>query len=257
MALQRWKLIIQYDGTNYCGWQVQPDGMPTVQEDIEKAIKKFCGQDIRITVAGRTDSGVHAHGQVCHFDLDYGDRKLTGFNLCKAINAHLRPAPVTILHAEKVDNDFHARFGAINKLYRYRMVIRSSPPVLDRDFVWHGRYPLDIEAMRLGAIHLMGTHDFTSFRDSECQAKSPIRTLDRLEIFHEKYDDFGGEHIWFELEAQSFLHHQCRNIIGTLTQVGRGKIKPTYVKNIIEAKDRAAAGMTAPASGLSLVRIDY
>tara|TARA_B100001750_G_scaffold228055_2_gene222207 strand:+ start:250 stop:1023 length:774 start_codon:yes stop_codon:yes gene_type:complete len=257
MAVTRWKLTIQYNGTDYCGWQLQPDGMPTVQEDIEAAIYKFCGQNIRITVAGRTDSGVHAHGQVAHFDLDYGDRRLTGFDLAKAINAHLRPKPVTILHAEAVDEKFNARFDAKNKLYRYRMVVRSAPPVMDADFVWHFRYNLDIAAMREGAKHLVGHHDFTSFRDSQCQAKSPVRTLDRIDIFEEPYDQFGGKHIWFELEAQSFLHHQCRNIVGTLVKVGKGRIDPLQVKDILDARDRTMAGMTAPASGLSLVSIDY
>ena len=257
MTVRRWKLTIQYDGTKYCGWQIQPDGMPTVQEDIETAIFKFCQQRIRITTAGRTDSGVHAHGQVVHFDLDYGDRQINGFELAKAINAHLRPAPVAIINAEEVSNNFNARFDAKNKLYRYRMVMRSAPPVIDLPFVWHLKYALDIDLMRKAAQQLLGTHDFTSFRDSECQAKNPVRTLDRLEIFEEAYDEFGGKHIWLELEAQSFLHHQCRNIVGTLVNVGKKKIKVEDIKNIIAAKDRAAAGVTAPASGLSLVKIDY
>lgn len=257
MTVQRWKITLQYDGTDYCGWQLQPDGMPTVQEDLENAIYKFCGQNIRVTVAGRTDSGVHAHGQVVHFDLDYGDRPLTGYGLTKALNAHLRPKPVAVMKAEKVSDDFHARFGAKNKLYRYRMVIRSAPPVLDRRFVWHHRYDLDLDNMRKAAAILLGTHDFTSFRDSECQAKSPLRTLDRIDIFEEIYDTFGGKHIIFELEAQSFLHHQCRNIIGTLVKIGKGHIKPDEMKSILEARDRTKAGMTAPACGLSLVRIDY
>jgi tRNA pseudouridine38-40 synthase len=254
--LIRWKLTIEYDGTGYCGWQRQ-DGLPTIQESIETAITKFCGQDIRITTAGRTDSGVHAHGQVCHFDLDYGTRELTDFDLAKAINAHLVPEPITILKAEKVADDFHARFGAIVKCYRYSLVTRPFRPVLDRNFVWHYRYPLNIEAMREGAKHLIGHHDFTSFRDSKCQAKSPIRTLQKLHIKNESYDCEGGMHIIFELEGQSFLHHQCRNIVGTLVQVGRGKIKPAEIKTILDAKDRTKAGMTAPPQGLSLISIAY
>ena len=257
MSVKRWKLTIQYDGTNYCGWQIQPDGMPTIQEDIETAIRKFSNQDIKITTAGRTDSGVHAHGQVAHFDMDMSARDYTGFEIAKAINAYLRPAPIAIVKAEKADADFNARFDAKNKLYRYRMVVRSAPPVIDRTQVWHFKYKLDIDAMRDAAKHLIGTHDFTSFRDSECQAKNPVRTLERLEIFEKDYDDFGGKHIWFELEAQSFLHHQCRNIVGTLVNVGKGKTKASAIPQMIAAKDRAAAGITAPAGGLSLVRIYY
>ena len=252
-----WKITIQYDGTDYAGWQRQPEGIPSIQESIETAITKFCGRDIPITAAGRTDAGVHAHGQVAHFDLDYGDRSLNGFDLAKAINAHLRPQPIAIVTAEETDSEFHARFDARNKLYRYRMVIRSAPPVMDGSYVWHYKYDLDVGAMREGAKYLLGHHDFTSFRDAQCQAKSPMRTLDRLDIFEDAYDDHGGRQIWFELEAQSFLHHQCRNIVGTLVDVGRGKISPDDVKIILQAKNRPAAGMTAPASGLSLVRIDY
>lgn len=257
MTVNRWKLTIQYDGTDYCGWQRQPDGIPSVQQDIEEAITKFCGQDIRITVAGRTDAGVHAHGQVAHFDLDYGDRAISPFELAKAINAHLRPAPVSVIHAEIVDPDFNARFDATNKLYRYRMVIRSAPPVMDTRFVWHYKHALNADLMREAASHLLGHHDFTSFRDSQCQAKTPMRTLDRVDIYTQTYDPYGGVHLYFELEAQSFLHHQCRNIVGTLVDVGKGKTTPAEVKAILDAKDRTKAGPTAPASGLSLVRIDY
>ena len=257
MSLKRWKIIIEYDGTNYHGWQRQKDGVASIQQSIETAIYKFCGQDIGITAAGRTDAGVHAHGQVAHFDLDYGDRSLTGYELAKAVNAHLKPQPISVIHAEEVDSEFHARFGAINKLYRYRMVTRAAPPAHDASHVWHFKHALDIEAMRLGALHLMGHHDFTSFRDAQCQAKSPMRTLDRVEILHNHYDQYGGEEIIFELEAQSFLHHQCRNVVGTLKDVGRGHLKPHDIKDILQAKDRTKAGMTAPSSGLSLVRIDY
>lgn len=257
MTAQRWKLTIQYDGTHYSGWQLQPDGVPTVQEKIEQAIFKFCGQNLRITVAGRTDAGVHAHGQVCHFDLDYGDRALTPLKLIQALNAHLLETSISVIHAEKVNDEFHARFGAINKLYRYRMVIRRAPPVLDQSFVWHYFKDLDIDAMKEGAKYLIGHHDFTSFRDAACQAKSPVKTLDRLDLFHEPYDDFGGIHLWFEIEAQSFLHHQCRNMVGTLFNIGKKKIEPTDIKDILEARNRANAGVTAPAKGLSLVRIDY
>jgi tRNA pseudouridine38-40 synthase len=231
--------------------------MPTIQQKIEHALFLFCGQHIRITGAGRTDSGVHAMAQIAHFDLDYGDRPLKGFDLAKAINAHLRGKAISILTCEKVANDFHARFDATNKLYRYRIVSRSAPPIIDSHFVWHYKYKLDIDAMREAATYLIGHHDFTSFRDANCQSKSPVKTLKRLEIFEEDYDDYGGKHIYFELEAQSFLHHQCRNIVGTLVDIGRNKMTPQSIKDILAAKDRAAAGMTAPAQGLCFVRIDY
>ncbi len=255
--LQRWKITIEYDGTDYHGWQRQEDSIPSIQHAIETAITKFCGQDITITGAGRTDAGVHAYGQIAHFDFDYGDRDLTGFDLAKAINAHLRPQPIAIIHAEIVEDDFHARFGAKHKTYHYRVITRSAPPVRDLNHGWHMKYDLDINAMREGAKHLLGHHDFTSFRDSQCQAKSPMRTLDNITITETDYDAHGGKHILFELEAQSFLHHQCRNIVGTLIDVGKNKTLPDGVKSILSAKDRTKAGMTAPASGLSMFKINY
>jgi len=254
---KRYKITIEYDGTNYRGWQKQTDDVPTIQHSIETAIHKFCGQNIQITAAGRTDAGVHAHGQVAHFDLDYGDRPLTEYDLAKAINAHLMPEPIAIIKVEEVDNDFHARFGATNKLYRYRIITRPAPAIHDASHVWHYKTALDVDAMVEGAKHLIGHHDFSSFRDAQCQAKSPVKTLDRVDVTTRDYDAFGAQEIWIELEAKSFIHHQCRNIAGTLKDVGRGKIKPEGVKNILEARDRTKAGMTAPASGLSLVRIDY
>lgn len=254
--MQRWKITIEYNGANFHGWQVQPD-LPTIQGSIETAITKFCGQHIEITAAGRTDAGVHAHGQVAHFDLDYGDRPLTGFELAKALNAHLRPHPIAIVNAEAIHPEFHARFDAKNKLYRYRIVTRRAPPIMDDAHVWHVKYDLDTNAMDMAARHLIGHHDFTSFRDAQCQANTPFRTLDRVNVSVRPYDAFGGQEIWIELEALSFIHHQCRNIAGTLALVGRGKITPDDVKTILEARDRTKAGPTAPACGLSLRRIDY
>jgi tRNA pseudouridine38-40 synthase len=256
MTAQRWKITIEYNGTNFHGWQVQPD-LPTIQGAIETAIHKFCGQMIEIQAAGRTDAGVNAHGQVAHFDLDYGDRSLTGYDLAKAINAHLRPHPIAIIHAEPVHSEFNARFDAKNKLYRYRIVTRRAPPIMDDAHVWHLKYDLGVQQMNRAAQFLVGTHDFTSFRDAQCQANSPCRTLDRVDVSVHPYDAFGGQEIWIELEALSFIHHQCRNIAGTLALVGRGKITPGDVKTILDAKDRTKAGQTAPASGLSLRRIDY
>jgi len=252
----RWKLTIEYDGGNFCGWQRQ-DGVPTVQQTVETAIRAFCQQDIVVHAAGRTDSGVHALAQVAHFDLDYGARDLSGFVLLKAINAHMRPAPVSITHAEIVAPDFHARFDAHNKLYRYRILQRPAFPALEKGRMWHIKRALDVDAMHEGAQYLVGKHDFTSFRDSQCQAKSPIRTMDQINVTKHVYDDYGGVEIRIEAQAQSFLHHQIRNIAGTLVMVGDGKWAPIDVQKALAQKDRAAAGPTSPPDGLYLVRIDY
>lgn len=252
----RWKLTIEYDGTDFSGWQRQPN-VPSVQQKIEEAITGFCGQEIIIQVAGRTDAGVHAQGQVAHVDLAPFKKEMDGFEVAKAINAHLRPEPIAVLTAEIVDEEFHARFGAMNKLYRYRILRRPSPSALEKNQFWHFKRDLDVAAMREGAQHLLGHHDFTTFRDSECQAKSPMRTLDRLDVSARDYDGCGGQEIIIETEGQSFLHHQVRNMVGTLALVGEGKWQPEDVKTALEAKDRTEGGPTAPASGLSLVRIDY
>ncbi|PZQ49151.1 MAG: tRNA pseudouridine(38-40) synthase TruA [Micavibrio aeruginosavorus] len=248
--MTRWKLTIEYDGSPYCGWQRQ-DGQPSVQQCIEEAIFKFCQQDIRIHAAGRTDTGVHGLGQVAHFDLDYGDRALSGHDLAKAINAHLRPEKIAILKAEETDPEFHARFDAVNKLYRYNIINRNAPLTVDHGLAWQVWKNLDANAMHDAAQVLLGQHDFTTFRDSECQAKSPVRTLDRIEV---KRD---GDLISMEVEARSFLHHQVRNTIGTLVLVGEGKWTCEDFKKALEAKDRTKGGMTAPPDGLYLVRIDY
>ncbi len=254
--MQRWKLTIEYEGTNYSGFQIQ-DNVPTIQGELEKAIYAFCQQNIKITVAGRTDAGVHATGQVAHFDLDYGDRKIDGFSLAKAINAHLINHPIAVLHAQAVDKDFHARFDAHNKEYMYRIISRPSKLAIEQNRVWHIRTKLNAKAMHEAGQILVGKHDFTSFRDTACQAKNPIRTIDRLEIICNEIDNFGGEDIRLYIEGQSFLHHQVRNIIGTLVLVGQGKWNNDDVKNALQAKDRKAAGPTAPPEGLYLVRIDY
>jgi tRNA pseudouridine38-40 synthase len=255
--MTRWKLTIEYAGTNYNGWQRQEEGVPSIQAAIEEAIHKFCQQDITIHVAGRTDAGVHAKGQVAHFDLDYGTRKLEGFDLMKALNAHLRPQPISIIKAEPAADDFHARFQAKNKLYQYRILNRSAFPTFEQGLVWHFKKPLDARAMHTAAQFLKGHHDFTTFRDSECQAKSPERTLDRIEVSERNYDETGGKEILIEAEARSFLHHMVRNIVGTLVMVGEGKWKPEDVKTALESRDRTKGGPTAPPDGLSLVRIDY
>jgi tRNA pseudouridine38-40 synthase len=254
--MQRWKLVIEYNGNVFCGWQRQKD-VPSVQQALEEAITAFCQQEIVVHVAGRTDAGVHALGQIVHFDLDYGARPLDGFDLMKALNYHLLPKPVSVIAAYKVEADFHARFDAVNKLYRYRIIQRPSFLALDRGTAWHFKRPLDTESMQIGANHLLGHHDFTSFRASECQAKSPFKTLERLDITTRPYDNEGGVEIIIETEGRSFLHHQVRNMVGTLALVGEGKWQPNDVKSALEAKDRTAGGPTAPPDGLYLVRIDY
>lgn len=253
-TLKRWKLVIEYNGGDYAGFQRQ-DNVETVQGVLEKAIHDFCQQDIKITVAGRTDAGVHALGQIAHFDLDYGDRELSGFELAKAINAHMIGHPISVIDAKIVSQDFHARFGAKTKLYVYKILNRSYRPALQKNLVWWVKRPLDIEKMRTAAEHLLGKHDFSTFRAAECQANSPIRTIDSIDITQTEI--MGGADIEIAVKGKSFLHHQVRNIVGTLFLVGEGKWQPNNVKTALEAKDRKAGGPTAPASGLYLVSIDY
>lgn len=257
MTMQRWKLIIEYDGSPYRGWQKQKDNLPTVQAALEQSLYDFCGQEIAVHVAGRTDAGVHAAGQVVHLDLDYGERDLSEYEFAKAINALIRPHPISVLKAEKTHADFHARFDAKNKLYIYRCLQRPAPPTIDKGKIWHVKRKWDIEAMKAAAQHLLGHHDFTSFRSADCQAKTPMRTLDRAEIITSPYDHYGGLEIQFHFEAQSFLYHQVRNMVGTLSLVGVGRIVADDVRDILAAKDRTKAGPTIPSDGLSLVRIDY
>lgn len=257
--MTRWMLTIEYDGRPYAGYQIQPD-IATVQGEIEKAIYKFCQQKISITAAGRTDSGVHALAQIAHFDLEYknadgSDRPLDGFGLAKAINAYLRPQPIVIVDAREVSEDFHARFGAKHKLYTYRIINRPYGLGLDQGRAWWRKTHLDVAAMQEAATVFIGRHDFTSFRDTECQAKSPIRTVDGIDI--ETHEILNGQEIIFHTRGMSFLHHQVRNMVGTLTLVGEGKWNANDVKNALDAKDRKAGGPTAPSDGLYLVKINY
>lgn len=252
--MRRYKLTIEYRGSEYSGWQRQPD-VPSIQQAIEEAIHKFSGQSAEITVAGRTDAGVHATGQVAHVDLDKFTKPMDEFAIMKAINAHLRPQPICVLGVEIVDENFHARFSATNKLYRYRIINRPAFLTVDQGVAWQIGKDLNLEAMQEGAQYLLGNHDFTTFRDSECQAKSPIKTLDRLDLIGQPYP--GGREIVVETEGKSFLHHQVRNIVGTLSLVGLGKWQPQDVKTALEHKDRTKGGPTAPSDGLYLVRVDY
>lgn len=245
----RYKITIEYDGTNLFGWQKQEEGV-SVQYFLEEALKGFTQKEIDVFGAGRTDAGVHALGQVAHFDLE---TEMDSFHIREAFNARLRilEAPVSVLDVEEVSPEFHARFSAIGRGYIYRILNRRAPTVLSKNRVWEVRYPLDVEKMRIGAKYLLGHHDFSSFRGAGCQAKSPIKTLDKLDI------EVNGDEIDFVVEARSFLYHQVRNMVGTLKSVGDGKLEPEDIKTILEKKDRAYAGPTAPACGLYLSKVMY
>ena len=245
----RYKLTLEYDGTNTLGWQRQLDG-PSIQEYLEKVLEILSGSHSEVAAAGRTDAGVHALAQVAHIDFD---TSMETWKIREAFNANLRQleAPVSVLDVEEVSSDFHARFSAQGRGYIYKILNRRSPSVLHANRVWWVPVELNVEAMRKGAQYLLGNHDFTSFRAAACQAKSPIKTLDKLDI--EKI----GDEIIFTVEAKSFLHHQVRNMVGTLKMVGDGKLKPEDIKTILEAKDRSKAGATAPACGLYLSKVVY
>jgi len=243
----RYKLTIEYDGTGLVGWQRQPNGV-SVQAALEDAVEKFCGERVTVHGAGRTDAGVHALAQCAHVDLA---REAPTETIRSALNHHLRPATISVLAVEAVAADFHARLSATLRVYRYRILNRRPPPMLDRMRVWHVAPPLDLAAMQEGARHLVGRHDFSTFRDSLCQAKSPIRTLDAFDVTR------AGEEIHIEAKARSFLHHQVRNMAGTLKLVGLGQWSPDDVATALSACDRRAGGPTAPAEGLYLIEVRY
>lgn len=245
--MPRYKLILEYDGAPFRGWQRQSDGA-SVQQALEDAVRGFCGEEVQVVAAGRTDAGVHAKGQVAHLDLA---REVTPETLRNALNHHLRPRPVAVLQAAAVPDDFHARFSAKARHYLYRIVNRRAPLVLDAGRAWHVPVPLDAEVMHEAAQRLVGYHDFTSFRSALCQARSPIKTLDRLIVRRL------GERLEISAVARSFLHHQVRNMVGTLKLVGEGRFPVAHVETVLAARDRSAAGPTAPACGLYLVRVDY
>lgn len=246
--MPRFRLTVEYDGAPFVGWQRQDNG-PSVQAALEDAVYAFSGERVEVAGAGRTDTGVHAEGQVAHFDLA-SDRFEAG-TVMNAVNAHLRPLPVAVLFVTVADSDFHARFSATWRSYRYVIVNRQAPLALDAGRAWHIKVPLDVEAMAAGAERLIGHRDFTSFRATHCQAPSPMKTLDVLQISRL------GERIVVEAKARSFLHHQVRNMVGTLKLVGEGKWQPADVTVALEARSRAAAGPTAPAEGLTLTAVGY
>jgi tRNA pseudouridine38-40 synthase len=245
--MPRYKILIEYDGTGYAGWQRQANAI-SIQECIEESIESFSQEKVTLFSAGRTDTGVHAVGQVAHFDLkkEHGAYTVTG-----ALNHFLKTKGIVILETEIVDENFHARFSAKKRFYKYIILNRSAPPALDLNKVWHVKEPLNVDVMRLASGYLIGNHDFTSFRASECQAASPVKTIDEIEILLDE------DYIVTYISAPSFLHHMVRNIIGTLKMVGCGKWQPEDVKTALEAKDRAAAGQTAPACGLYFLKVQY
>lgn len=243
----RYRLIVEYDGAPFVGWQRQASG-PSVQGALEEAIFKLCGETVTVTGAGRTDAGVHAFGQVAHFDLE---KEFAPDKIRDALNHFLRPAPASVVEAAVAAPDFHARFSAVARHYLYRILCRRAPPALDRGRVWHVVHELDAEAMHFAAQSLIGQHDFTTFRSSECQAKSPVKTLDKLAVSRA-----AGE-IEIAASARSFLHNQVRSIVGTLKLVGEGKWHPREVGQALAAKDRSHCGLVAPPDGLYLMRVDY
>ena len=245
--MPRYKLLIEYDGTGFVGWQRQASG-PSVQQALEEAILRLCGHEAVVTAAGRTDAGVHASGQVAHFD---SDRAFPADTIRDALNFHLKPLPVVVRAAEVTDESFHARFSATGRAYLYRIVNRRAPLALDRDRAWWVPVALDADAMAQAAALLLGRHDFTTFRASECQAQSPVKTLDVLTVSRR------DEEIAIVAAARSFLHHQVRNMVGTLKLVGTGKWRPDDVRRALEARDRKAGGPTAPAAGLYLTGARY
>ena len=245
--MPRFKLTLEYDGAPFVGWQRQQNGV-AVQETLENAIFAMTGERTHAQGAGRTDAGVHALGQVAHVDLT---RDWTPFRLAEGLSAHLAPHPIAVLKAELAAPDFDARRSAAARHYLYRIVNRRAPLALDLGRAWRVKPQLDVEAMREAARPLIGKHDFTTFRDSQCQASSPIRTLDSLVVRRE------GDSVTFEASALSFLHRQVRSMVGSLVEVGAGRWTPADLKDALEAADRGRCGQVAPAYGLYLARVDY
>ncbi|HEY1615928.1 MAG TPA: tRNA pseudouridine(38-40) synthase TruA [Rhizomicrobium sp.] len=243
----RYRLTVEYDGTPFAGWQRQDNG-PSVQASLEEAVFLLCGEKVTVTGAGRTDAGVHALGQVAHFDLE---KEFASGRLRDALNHHLRPRPVAVLDAAVAPPDFHARFSAVARSYLYRIICRRAPLALEHGRAWHISRELDADAMHLAAQHLVGAHDFTTFRASECQAKSPEKTLDVLRVSRV------ADEIQIGAKARSFLHNQVRSMVGSLKLVGEGKWQPREVARALAARDRSRCGPVAPPHGLYLVKVDY
>lgn len=245
--MPRFAFRLEYHGGPFRGWQRQAEG-PTVQAALEAALARLNPGPVTVAGAGRTDTGVHATGQVAHADLA---RDWDPFRLAEALNAHLRPDPVAVTACARVPEAFHARFSAKGRAYAYRILTRRAQPVLQAGLVWHIRHPLDAQAMRAGAAHLLGRHDFTTFRASLCQSPSPIKSLDALEV------EVAGDEIRLHVAARSFLHNQVRSMVGTLERVGAGAWPPDRVAEALAARSRAACGPVAPPEGLCLTRVRY
>lgn len=245
--MPRYKLLLEYDGSRFVGWQTQANG-PSVQSALEAAILSFCGEEARVHAAGRTDAGVHALGMAAHFDLA-APRPIERIE--GALNFYLCQQGIAVLGAQEVPDDFHARFSAIRRTYLYRIINRRAPLTLDRGKAWQVLAPLDDEAMHEAAQRLVGKHDFTTFRHAQCQAASPVKTLDHLVVERD------GAEIFIHAAARSFLHHQVRSMVGTLKLVGEGKWSADDVTRALQARDRAACGPTAPPDGLYFVAADY
>jgi len=245
--MTRFALTLEYDGRPFMGWQRQAHG-PSVQQAIEVAALKITGETVSVHAAGRTDAGVHATGMRAHLDLA---REITPFRLMEALNAVVRPAPVAILACEVVPDDWHARFSCLSRHYEYRIVTRRAPLTFENGLAWRVPTRLDAEAMAKGAARLVGRHDFTTFRSAHCQADSPMRTLDRLDVVA------SGERISVFASARSFLHHQVRSMVGCLGLVGQGKWSPDDMQAALDARDRSQLGLNAPPDGLYFLRADY
>lgn len=245
--MTRWKLIVEWDGAPFMGWQRQDHG-PSVQGTIEEAVRRMTGETVAVHAAGRTDAGVHALAMAVHFDLH---KDLDAHRLSEGLNALVRPAPIAVLSAQEVAPDWHARFTCTGRRYLYRIANRRAPLALDRGRAWRIPRPLDLAAMREAAAHLVGRHDFTTFRSVHCQSDSPVKSLDRLEVMQ------SGEEIHVHAAARSFLHHQVRSMVGCLGMVGLGRWSPADMKAALEARDRAALGLNAPAEGLYFAEALY
>lgn len=247
--MARFKLTMEYDGAGMHGWQRQND-VASGQAYLEDAIERFSGERVTVQCAGRTDAGVHARGQVVHFDLK--NKPFTAFRVKEALNYHLKETQLSVLESQVVDEEFHARFSATGRRYLYRIINRRAPLAIDANRAWKISEPLNVEAMQDATQELLGHHDFTSFRDSECQAKSPFKTLDELRI-----ERVGEEELHVHAASRSFLHHQVRIMVGSLYLVGKGKWTRTDLAAARDAKERRAGGPTAPAEGLYLTKVFY
>jgi len=245
--MNKYKLIIEYDGNNFVGWQRQENGN-SVQESIEKSIKLLTSEKVIVYGAGRTDSGVHAKGQVAHFEIS---KRISNYKIRDGLNQYLRPKSIAILSSEEVSNDFHARFSAKMRTYQYKIINRRSPLTIDKNFAWVIFKKLKIADMKIASLNFLGKHDFNSFRSINCQSSSSIKTIENFEVKEVK------DNILIDVSAKSFLHSQVRIMVGTLVEVGKGKLNPDAILKIIKSNDRSKAGPTAPAHGLYLMKVQY